>query len=110
MDCLPNTLKRLFDCLFLLMFFTILGTMVFDGFLMGVAHTTFTKFGVFHALVKHAQNLWVLSAIPVSKDYTFTWVDKSVVQLSLFQRKNRWSMAWVHGPVGDSSQRIGSDF
>ncbi len=53
--------------------------MVFDGFLMGLAHTTFTKFGAFHALVKHAQNLWVLSAIPVGKDYTFTWVDHSVV-------------------------------
>jgi hypothetical protein len=48
--------------------------------------------------------------MPVGKDYTFTWVHNSVVQLSLFQRKNRWSMAWVHGPVGDGSQRIGSGF
>ncbi len=46
----------------------------------------------------------------VGKDYTFTWVDNNVVQLSLFQRKNRWSMAWVYGPVGDGSQGIGSDF
>jgi hypothetical protein len=80
MDCLPNTPEKLFNCFVLLMFFTILGgIMVFDGFLMGLAHTTFTKFGAFHALVKHAQNLWVLSAIPVGKDYTFTWVDHSVV-------------------------------
>jgi hypothetical protein len=33
MDCLPNTPEKLFDCLVLLMFFTILGgIMVFYGF------------------------------------------------------------------------------
>lgn len=48
--------------------------------------------------------------MPVGEDYTFTWVDNSVVWLALFQRKKGWSMAWVYGPVGDGSQRIGSDF
>jgi len=29
--------------------------------------------------------------MPVAEDYTFTWVDNSVVWLALFQRKKGWS-------------------